>query len=579
MAAAVSDDNVYKPHKPSMFEISSFRTNRHFYYIMACFVLAYGVLAGKLILYAAGFFKSNEKTKIQLLKPTKARPLILDRNGEVLATDIKKYSVYVEADKLIEKDKAARLLAQALPQYTNQMKLLVEFESGRNFFWVARNINEEERERVFRLGLPGVVFEKENRRFYPNGSLAAHVLGSTDIDNRGISGFEKYIDQTGVNDLEKMGLPVTQDELKPFELSIDMRVQHSLRDELVNGIAKYKAIAGSGIVYDVTTGEILALASYPDFDANSSTDAQKPENINRAMVGVYEMGSTFKALNTALALESGKMNINSAFDTKEGKMTIGKHTIHEYHGTGKRLTIPEIFLHSSNLGSAKMALTVGSKAQQDFLRKMGILDRVQTELPETQAPLYPKYWSDISTVTISYGHGISVSALSCVKAVGALVNGGKLIEPTFLKRTAEDAQKNAPIVIKSETSEALRYVMRLNAEQGTAKAAQVQGYFIGGKTGTAEKAVRGFYQKDKMLTTFMAITPADKPRYLYFVILDEPKGIPETHNLATSSWNAGAVTGKLIERTAPMLMPPIFAQPEDPFPTMVRWNAWGVKKS
>jgi len=574
----VTHEDFYNTHVKKNYGFSPFRTQRHFTWIISCFILAYGVIAGKLILYGSGVFKSKEKAIVQILKPTKARPLILDRNGEVLATDIKKYSVYVEADKLIEKDKAARLLAQALPQYTNQMKLLVEFESGRNFFWVARNINEEERERVFRLGLPGVVLEKENRRFYPNGNLAAHVLGSTDIDNRGTSGFEKYIDQTGINDLEKMGLPVTQDELKPFELSIDLRVQHALRDELAKGITKYKAIAGSGIVYDVTTGEVLALASYPDFDANISTDALKPENINRAMVGVYEMGSTFKALNTALALESGKMNINTAFDTKEGEMTIGKRTIHEFHGTGKRLTIPEIFLHSSNLGSAKMALTVGSKAQQDFLRKMGILDRVQTELPETQAPLYPKYWSDISTVTISYGHGISVSALSCVKAVGALVNGGKLIEPTFLKRTAEDAQKNAPVVIKPETSEALRYVMRLNAEQGTAKAAQVQGYFIGGKTGTAEKAVRGIYQKDKMLTTFMAITPADKPRYLYFVILDEPKGIPETHNLATSSWNAGAVTGKLIERTAPMLMPPIFVQPEDPFPTMVKWNAWGIRK-
>ena len=575
----MTNEDFYNVHIKKNYGFSPLRTQRHFTWIIVCFVLAYGMIAGKLILYGTGVYKSTEKAKVQLLKPTKARPMILDRNGEVLATDIKKYSVYVEADKLIEKDKAARLLAQALPEYTNQMKLLVEFESGRNFFWVARNISEEERERVFHLGLPGVVLEKENRRFYPNATLAAHVLGSTDIDNRGISGFEKYIDQTGINDLEKMGLPVTHEELKPFALSIDMRVQHALRDELVKGITKYKAIAGSGIVYDVTTGEILALASYPDFDANVSTDAQKPENINRAMVGVYEMGSTFKALNTALALESGKLNINSAFDTKEGEMTIGKRTIHEYHGTGKRLTIPEIFLHSSNLGSAKMALTVGSKGQQEFLRKMGILDKVQTELPETQAPLYPKNWSDIYTVTISYGHGISVSALSCVKAVGALVNGGRLIEPTFLKRTAEDAQKNAPAVIKPETSEALRYVMRLNAEQGTAKAAVVPGYYIGGKTGTAEKAIKGFYQKDKMLTTFMAITPADKPRYLYFVILDEPKGIPETHNLATSSWNAGAVTGKLIERTAPMLMPPMFAQPDDPFPTMVKWNAWGIKKS
>ena len=571
--------SLHRQPKPSLYEISPARTNRHFTWVMVAFILAFGTIAGKLMLYGTGAYKSEAKVKIQQLKPTKGRPDIVDRNGDVLATDIKKYSVYVEVNKLIERDRAARLLAQALPDHTNQMKLLVEFESGRNFFWVARNINEEERERVFRLGLPGVVLEKENRRFYPNGRLAAHILGSTDIDNRGTAGFEKYIDGTGIRDVEQFGLPVNAESLTPFQLSIDMRVQHALRDELVKGIVKYKALAGSGIIYDVTTGEIIALASYPDFDPNITGEAQKGENINRAMVGVYEMGSTFKALNTAMALESGKMTINSAFDTKEGQMTFGKHTIHEYHGTGRRLTIPEIFLHSSNIGSAKMALLAGTKTQQDFLRKMGILDKVQTELPETQAPLTPRHWGDVETVTISYGHGISVSALSCVKAVGALVNGGRLIEPTFLKRSAQEAQDKASTVIKPETSEALRFVMRLNAEQGTAKGALTPGYFIGGKTGTAEKVVRGTYRKDQMLTTFMAITPADKPRYLYFVILDEPKGIPETYNLATSAWNAGAVTGKLLERTAPMLMPPLLTAPEDPFPTMVKSNAWGAKKS
>ncbi len=575
----MDDYFLHRQSKPSLYEISPARTNRHFTWVILAFILAFGTIAGKLVLYGTGVFRSEARVKIQLLKPTKGRPDIVDRHGEVLATDIKKYSVYVEVNKLIERDRAARLLAQALPDHTNQMKLLVEFESGRHFFWVARNISEQERERVFRLGLPGVVLEKENRRFYPNGNLAAHILGSTDIDNRGTAGFEKYIDSTGIRDVEQFGLPVDAGSLTPFQLSIDMRVQHALRDELVKGIIKYKAIAGSGIIYDVTTGEIIALASYPDFDPNITGEAQKGEHINRAMVGVYEMGSTFKALNTALALESGKMTINSAFETKERQMTIGRHTIHEYHGTGRRLTVPEIFLHSSNIGSAKMALLAGTKAQQDFLRKMGILDKVQTELPETQAPITPRHWGDIETVTISYGHGLSVSALSCVKAVGALVNGGRLIEPTFLKRTAQDAQDKAPLVVKPETSEALRFVMRLNAEQGTARGAQTPGYFIGGKTGTAEKVIRRSYSKDKMLTTFMAITPAHKPRYLYFVILDEPKGIPETYNLATSSWNAGAVTGKLLERTAPMLMPPMLSAPDDPFPTMVKWNAWGAKKS
>ena len=333
------------------------------------------------------------------------------------------------------------------------------------------------------------------------------------------------------------------------------------------------------MVYDVVTGEIIALASLPDFDPNNSGDALKPENINRILVGTYELGSTFKALNTAMALDSGKISINDTFDTSAGMIRYGKQVIHEYHGTGRKLTVPEVFVHSSNIGSAKMALIVGTKGQQEFLKKMGILDRVKTELPESASPQLPPRWSDLSTMTISFGHGIAVTPLSAVKAVGALVNGGHLVNPTFLKRLETKAVTEVPTVIKPETSEAVRYVMRLNAEEGTAKSAAVEGYFVGGKTGTADKNENGKYMKDKSLTTFMAITPADNPRYLYLVILDEPKGIPETHNLATASWNSGAVTGKLIERTAPMLMLPNFKEPQLPFPTMVKWNAWGIKKT
>lgn len=555
------------------------RISRRWTLFVLTFSLIYCIIGGRLIYIGINGDDFLKRKRAETVKIAVARPDIVDRNGSILAMDKKTPSVGIVIRHIPEKerDKAAYLLSEALDDI-DPLKLLLDFQSGRPFIQIKRNISDEEHDAVFRLGLPGIEFNMEHHRVYPNATLASHVLGATNMDNEGISGFEKYIDSTGLIEAQVLGIETTTTGLKPFELSIDLRIQHALRDEIFNGIAKYKAIAGAGMVYDVVTGEILALASLPDYDSNSPEDAQKPENINRILVGTYEMGSTFKALNTAMAIDSGKVGINDTFDTSAGEIRYGKQVIHEYHGTGRRLTVPEVFVLSSNIGSAKMALAVGTKGQQDFLRKMGILDRVATELPESARPIVPTYWSELSTMTISYGHGIAVTPLAAVKAVGALVNGGHLVNPTFLKQSSDDAYATAPVMIKPETSEALRYVMRLNAETGTAKNANIAGYFIGGKTGTAEKNEHGVYLKNRSLTTFMAIMPADKPRYLYLVMLDEPKGIPETQNLATAAWNAGAVCGRLIDRTAPMLMPPRFDPPVMPFPTMVKWNAWGIKK-
>ena len=563
---------------PKLFSDDPRRSKRHFMFVALIFFTMFAVIFGRLVylgLYPEEFAKAK---RVEIIRLAIERPDIIDRNGLILATDIRTYSVGSIVKYLPEKDRAAHLISSVLPDI-DPIKLLMDFESGKQFVQIKRNITKEQRDAVFALGLPGVEFTLEHHRYYPNGRLAAHILGATNVDNEGLSGFEKYIDSTGLVEAQELGLQVGHKDFEPFQLSIDIRVQHALRDELANGVRKYSAIAAAGMVYDVVTGEIIALASLPDFDPNNSGDALKPENINRILVGTYELGSTFKALNTAMALDSGKISINDTFDTSAGMIRYGKQVIHEYHGTGRKLTVPEVFVHSSNIGSAKMALIVGTKGQQEFLKKMGILDRVKTELPESASPQLPPRWSDLSTMTISFGHGIAVTPLSAVKAVGALVNGGHLVNPTFLKRLETKAVIEVPTVIKPETSEAVRYVMRLNAEEGTAKSAAVEGYFVGGKTGTADKNENGKYMKDKSLTTFMAITPADNPRYLYLVILDEPKGIPETHNLATASWNSGAVTGKLIERTAPMLMPPNFKEPQLPFPTMVKWNAWGIKKT
>jgi cell division protein FtsI (penicillin-binding protein 3) len=292
--------------------------------------------------------------------------------------------------------------------------------------------------------------------------------------------------------------------------------------------------------------------SRPDFDPNNPREAHDPERINRLTTGVYEMGSTFKALTLAMALDSGKANLNTLYDGR-GALKYGKFTIHDTHPVGRSITLSEVFTFSSNVGAAKIALGQGVEAHKAFLKKLGQMDRLRTELPESASPIVPKRWSELNTITISFGHGIAVAPLQAVMGINAVVNGGLLIPPTFLKRTEEEARAIGKKVLKTETSEKMRYLMRLNAEIGTAKKADVKGYYIGGKTGTSEKVVNGHYSKKQVLNSFTAIVPADNPRFQVLVMLDEPKALPETHGFITSGWNAVPTGGKVIERIAPLL--------------------------
>lgn len=506
-----------------------------------------------------------------------ARPDIVDRNGLQLATDIRTVSVFAEPRNILDKDEATELLTAVLPDL-NAKELRDKLSTKKGFVWVKREITPRQQAEVHRLGIPGVGFVPENKRVYPNGNVAAHVLGFANVDNVGIAGIEKYIDSQGLQDLNGAGFAVQASDLKPVQLSIDMRVQHLLRDELVKGIEKYRAIAAAGAIMDVNTGEMIALVSLPDFDPGNPVDALEKDRINRMNVGVYEMGSTFKALTIAMALDSGKANINSSYSTAGGMMRFGRQVIKEYHGTGRTLTVPEVFLHSSNMGSIKMALAVGVEGHKAFLKKMMQLDRMTTELPESASPIVPQRWGEINTATIAFGHGLAVAPIQALAAVGALVNGGYLIKPTFLKRSEEEAKKDAIRVIKPETSEAMRFIMRLNGDKGSARFANIPGYFVGGKTGTAEKVINGRYAKNKNFTTFTAIAPSDKPRYVFLAIYDEPKGYAESGGYSTAAWNAGKTTGKVIERAAPILgMAPRFEPPPAPFPLMARLGAWGTR--
>jgi cell division protein FtsI (penicillin-binding protein 3) len=533
-------------------------------------------LSGRVLYLAMGSDEPVGLRRATADATSAARPDIIDRNGEVLATDVRSVSVFAEPRKILDKDEAVELLTAVLPDL-NAKDLRDRFERRRGFVWVKREITPRQQAEVHRLGIPGVGFVPENKRVYPNGTAAAHVLGFANIDNIGIAGIEKYIDQKGLIDPTGAGLNASTRDLAPVQLSIDLRVQHALRDELAAGMAKFKAKAAAGSIIDVNTGEVVATVSLPDFDPSNQADALDPNRINRINVGVFEMGSTFKALTVAMALDSGRFNVNSTFDARSA-LRYGRHTINDFHAKNRIMTVPEVFIYSSNIGTARMALQLGVEHHRNFLRRAGQLDRLRTELPESAEPIVPGRWGELNTMTIAFGHGLAVAPLQAAMATAALMNGGNLIPPTFIKRSEEQAKAVATRLVKPETSEAMRYVMRLNAERGSAGKAAVPGFYVGGKTGTAEKVVNGRYSKSRLFTTFMAVAPSDKPRYLFMTIYDEPQGLPETQGFATSGWNASPTTGRIIERVAPLLgIPPRFDAPDRPFPLMARVGAWGTR--
>jgi cell division protein FtsI (penicillin-binding protein 3) len=517
---------------------------------IAAFTVIYAGIAARLVLFAAWPEAHVARRGGSLDAVATARPDILDRNGEILATDVKVPSLFAEPRKIIDIDEAVELLTAVLPDLETS-ELRERLATRRGFVWLKRDITAKQQQEIHRLGIPGIGFLKENKRVYPNGAEVSHLIGHVNIDNQGIAGIERWLDGSGLADLHRAGF-ATDRLQQPIELAVDLRVQHALRDELIAAQEKFKAKAAAGLVTDVRSGEVLAMVSEPDYDPNNPREAIDPNRINRLTTGVYEMGSTFKALTLAMALDSGKVTLASSFDARM-PLRYGKFSISDYHAQRRVLTVPEIFTYSSNIGTARLALSLGVEHHRAFLKKLGQLDRLRTELPESAEPLVPKRWGELNTVTIAFGHGLSVAALQAVMAVGALVNGGYMMPPTFLKRTAEQAQALATQVVKPETSDKMRYLMRLNAEKGTATKADVKGYYVGGKTGTAEKVIGGRYSKNKLMTTFMAIMPADQPCYLLFIILDEPQPTPETHGFATSGWNAAPTAGKVIARIAPLL--------------------------
>ncbi len=427
-----------------------------------------------------------------------------------------------------------------------------KLKSGTGFVWLKRQLTPKQQNEIMQLGLPGIGFRTEKRRFYPGGPTAAHILGLTNIDNQGIAGMEKYIDGQGLADLQQSGLAIAKD-LKPVQLSIDLRVQHIVHDELQQAVNRYHAIAAGAVVLKVKTGEVLAMASIPDYDPNNPFNAHEKDRLNRVSAGTYEMGSTIKSFTTAMALDSGKATLNSRFDASR-PLRIGRFTIKDFHGKGRVLTLPEVFIYSSNIGSAAEADMVGIEGHREFLKRLGLLTRLHTELPEVATPTEPKEWKKVHSITISFGHGMSTTPLQTAVGAAALMNGGKLIPPTFLPRSEDEADAVAEQVVNEKTSEDMRYLYNLNASApgGSGKRATVEGFRVGGKTGTAEKVVNGRYANDKRFNAFVAAFPMDDPQYVVLTFIDEPK--PEKPGMpATAGMNAAPIVAGIVRRAGALL--------------------------
>jgi cell division protein FtsI (penicillin-binding protein 3) len=407
------------------------------------------------------------------------------------------------------------------------------------------------------LGIPGVYFEPTEHRRYPMGRAAAQVLGGVDVDGHGVAGVERFFDQR------------LHDDPSPLRLSIDVRIQDVVRDELSKAMEDFQAIGACGIVMDVRTGEVLAMVSLPDYDANMVGSAAPDDRFNRAVTGMYEPGSTFKLQTAAMALDGGIAHIWDEFDASR-PIQIGRFTITDFEGKHRWLYLPEVLAYSSNLGAAHIAQAVGAERQRAWLRGMGMFNRIGIELPEAGLPIIPPAanWKEATTLTVGFGHGIAVSPLHVVRGTAVLANGGIMLQPTILAKTAPGAANTGdfPVnsiqqlppppgerILQTSTSDTIRKLMRLVVTDGYGKPAEVPGYYVGGKTGTAEKVGAHGYKKHTNVAAFMSVFPMNAPRYAVYMMLDEPKANASTHGYATAGWVAAPAAGRVIGRIGPML--------------------------
>lgn len=480
-----------------------------------------------------------------------SRPPILDRNGLEMAVDIRVPSLFAEPRRIIDPVAAADAIRTVLP-HLNRDWLINRLDGEQGFVWVARELTPALEERIMRLGIPGLQFLTESRRYYPGGNVASHVLGAVNVDNVGIAGMERYFDDEELALLRELGL-ARGETMTPVSLALDMRVQTALHDELADSLTRYRAIAAAGAIMDVRTGEVIAMASLPDFDPNAPATMLEEGRFNRITAGKFEVGSIFKPLTFAAAIDTGAVSLSDRVDARFG-VPFGRYTITDFRGQYRILNVPEVFTYSSNIGTIRMMQAMGKDRFRAYVSNFGLDGLPVIELPEVTRSAIPASFSEVGAATASFGHGLSVTPLHMLRATAALVNGGFLIEPTLLPRTEAEAMAGAEQVISARTSDAMRYLMRLNGIEGSGSRANriAQGYRWGGKTGTAEKVVDGRYSSSKNISFFVSAFPLDNPRYAMIIMIDEPQRENETSG-NTAGWNAGELSGRLVTRIAPIL--------------------------
>jgi cell division protein FtsI (penicillin-binding protein 3) len=506
----------------------------------ALFVVAFAVIGLRLV--DVTLIKPTGKADLAQHAPVEktefSRADITDRNGVLLATTLVSPSLFANPKQIIDATEATKKLVAVLPELS-ESEVYAKLTSDRSFVWLKRQLTPHQEFEINRLGIPGFEFQREERRVYPAGNLAAHVVGYTGIDNKGLAGIERGFDD------------ILKSRREPLALSIDVRLQNILHEELANAVTEFTAIGATGIVMDVRNGEVLAMVSLPDFDANKPGTATPDTIFNRATLGTYEMGSTFKIFTLAMALETHTATLASYYDAAH-PIRVGRFTINDYHSLHRALSLPEIFEYSSNLGAARIAMDAGTDKLRDFLGRLGLLRPAVIEIPEIGTPQLPNPWREVSTMTVAFGHGISVSPLQVAVAASAVVNGGTLFQPTVIKRNPDIAPAGQR-VLSAHTSDEMRRLMRLVVEKGTGEFAAAPGYLLGGKTGTAEKASAHGYRHKALLSSFVGAFPINDPRYLIIAIIDEPHPSARTHGFATAGWTAAPVVGRSVMRMAPIL--------------------------
>ena len=522
---------------PTPTELALERARTRLIFFALLLVLVFAVIAARIALLTMVPPEEDNAPTAEHQPAGMGRASITDRNGVLLATSLPTQSACANTRHVDDAEGLARDIQKILPD-TSATKLAESFKTRKGCALIKRHLTPHQFEALNALGVGAIEFTADEERLFPQAALTAHLVGTTDPDNIGTSGLERKFDRR------------LRESNDPLRLTLDVRVQHILHQALSEAVNEFRAIGGAGVVMDVNSGAILALVSLPDFNPQQAGNPDDDNRRNQATLGVYELGSTFKLITAAHALELGLTSMTNTFNTVE-PIRIGRYTIRDYHPEKHRLTLPEIIMVSSNIGAARVAELIGRDRQRAFLERIGTFKPVPIELPETGWPIVPDNWGEVETMTIGFGHGIAAAPLQLVRSVASLCNGGLLVSPTLLPPSPSPHEQ--PRIISAETSTKLKAMMRLVVAAGTAKAANSRGYLVGGKTGTAEKIAGKHYSRDARLSSFIGVFPLSAPRYVVFAMLDEPKGTKKTHGFATGGWVAAPVVGRVITAAAPLL--------------------------